>query len=75
MKIIAVLVIILIGILITLYEWQQINQDQKREKLTFVILTVGSMMLAILLVFFPEMPGPTQLVEGILKPLGKLLEL
>lgn len=74
MKLLPVLGIILIGILITLYEWPKIKKDQNMEKRTFVILTVGSIMLAILLVFFPETPGPTQMVEGIFKPLGKLLE-
>lgn len=74
MELLAILGIILIGILITLYEWPKINKDQKKEKRTFVIITVGSIVLATLLVYFPEMPGPTQIVEGIFKPLGKLLE-
>lgn len=74
MKLLSVLGIILIGILITLFDWKKINIDQKKEKQVFVILTAGSIILAILLVYFPEMPGPTQMVEGIFKPLGKLLE-
>nr|WP_149473141.1 hypothetical protein [Oceanobacillus polygoni] len=60
--------------LITLYEWPKTNKNQKRKKRIFITLTVGGTLLAILLVFFPEMPGLTQMVEGIFKPLGKLLE-
>lgn len=74
MKLISVLGIIFIGILISLYEWKNINKEKKREKRVFVILTGGSVALAILLVFFPEMPGPTQMVKGVFNPLGKLLE-
>jgi len=31
-------------------------------------------LLAILLLFFPDMPGPTQMIEKLFKPLGKMLE-
>lgn len=31
-------------------------------------------ILAVLLIFFPEMPGPTDLIDWIFKPLGKMLE-
>jgi hypothetical protein len=61
-------------VLITLYEWPKINQNQKKEKATFVSITVMGWLLAILLLFFPDMPGPTQMVEKVFKPLGKLLE-
>ncbi|WP_085992235.1 hypothetical protein [Oceanobacillus senegalensis] len=74
MKLLSVLGIIFLGILITLVEWPRIGKDQKKEKIAFVLLTVVGIILATLLVYFPEMPGPTQMVEGMLKPLGKLLE-
>ncbi len=74
MKWLSVLGILVIAVLITLYEWPKIKKNQKREKRAFVVLTLGSVMLAILLLYFPDMPGPTQLVDAIFKPFGKLLE-
>ncbi|MFS0815310.1 hypothetical protein [Peribacillus phoenicis] len=50
------------------------NKNQKKEKRAFVTLTMAGWLLAVLLVFFPDMPGPTHLMDMIFKPLGKLLE-
>lgn len=60
--------------LITLYEWPKINFDQKKEKITYITLIAVGWLLAILLIFFPDMPGPAELVNMIYKPLGKILE-
>lgn len=70
----AVSAILIIVILMTLYEWPRINQNQKKEKAAFAVLTAIGCLLAILLQFYPQLPGPTQLVEAIYKPLGKFLE-
>lgn len=74
MKLSFVLAITVTVALIALFEWRQINQKLKREKIAFVTLTAVGWLLAILLVLYPDMPGPTQFVEAIFKPLGKLLE-
>ncbi|OLO42756.1 hypothetical protein BTR23_01780 [Alkalihalophilus pseudofirmus] len=74
MKWIMVLGITFVIVLMFLYEWPKINQKQKKEKYTFVVLSAMSWILAVLLLFFPEMPGPTDMVDRIYKPLGKLLE-
>ncbi|MBD8588078.1 hypothetical protein IFT92_09665 [Peribacillus simplex] len=66
--------ITVVAILMTLYEWQKMNKNQKKEKRAFVTLTMAGWLLAVLLVFFPDMPGPTHLMDVIFKPLGKLLE-
>lgn len=66
--------ITVVAILMTLYEWQKMNKNQKKEKRVFVTLTMAGWLLAVLLVFFPDMPGPTHLMDVIFKPLGKLLE-
>ncbi|CUB08490.1 hypothetical protein BN2127_JRS1_00272 [Bacillus cereus] len=60
--------------LIILYEWPKMTQNQKKEKATFVILTMMGWLLAILLLFFPDVPGPTQIIEKLFKPLGTILE-
>lgn len=73
MKIISVLLIIVIAALIALYEWPRINEGQKKEKRVFGALMLGAVTLAILVVYFPEMPGPTELVQLIFKPFGGLI--
>jgi multisubunit Na+/H+ antiporter MnhB subunit len=61
-------------LMIVWYEWPKMNPNQKKEKAAFATLSVLGWVLAVLLVFQPELPGPTQLVEFIYKPFGKLLE-
>lgn len=61
-------------VLITLYEWPKMDQNQGKEKAAFVTLTMMGWLLAILLLFFPETLGPTQLIDTLFKPLGKILE-
>ena len=56
----------------TLYEWPKMNKWQMaREKIAFAVLTVLGGILAVLLVFFPDIPGPTQMLDAIYKPLKK----
>ncbi|WP_209123221.1 hypothetical protein [Alkalihalobacillus sp. BA299] len=74
MKWLMVLGITFVIALMFLYEWPKMNLKQKREKYTFVVLSVISWALAILLLFYPEMPGPTDMIDRIYKPLGKMLE-
>ncbi|WP_028400700.1 hypothetical protein [Ectobacillus panaciterrae] len=74
MKWITVAGITVCVVLIVLYEWPKMDRNQKKEKAAFVTLTAMGWLLAILLLFFPDMPGPTQMIEKIFKPLGKILE-
>ncbi|MBM4761099.1 hypothetical protein [Bacillus sp. B15-48] len=74
MKFASVIGITMIAILMTLYEWPKISKNQKKEKRAFVALTIAGWMLAVLLVYFPDMPGPTQLIQTVFKPLSKFLE-
>ncbi|MGJ9384415.1 hypothetical protein [Salipaludibacillus sp. CF4.18] len=74
MKGLMVLSVTFVIVLMFLYEWPKMNQKQKKEKYTFVVLSAMSWILAVLLIFFPEMPGPTELIDQIYKPLGKMLE-
>ncbi|HZH61584.1 MAG TPA: hypothetical protein VEY70_18840 [Metabacillus sp.] len=74
MNLASVFGITLVAILITLYEWPKMKKNQKKEKWTFVTLTMAGWLLAVLLVFFPDMPGPTHFIDMIFKHLGKLLQ-
>jgi multisubunit Na+/H+ antiporter MnhB subunit len=70
----AVIGITFIVILVTLYEWPKMNKGQKKEKLAYATLMMSGWLLAVLLIFVPDIPGPTQLVDVIFKPLGKILD-
>ncbi|MGM7721588.1 hypothetical protein [Metabacillus sp. Hm71] len=74
MNLASVFGITVVAILITLYEWPKMNKNQKKEKCAFVSLTISGWLLAVLLVYFPDMPGPTDLIDMIFKPFGKLLQ-
>ncbi|WP_164669416.1 hypothetical protein [Virgibacillus doumboii] len=73
MKILSVILVIVVAVFITLYEWPRIDQHLKKEKRAFVMLTIVGILLSALLIYFPEMPGPTELVQWVFKPLSGLL--
>ncbi|MFT8320675.1 MAG: hypothetical protein ABF649_07205 [Bacillus sp. (in: firmicutes)] len=74
MKWISVLGIICLLTLIFVYEWPKIKKTDKKEKWTFLVLTMSSGVLAIVLLFFPTIPGPSQWVYSVYKPFSKLLQ-
>jgi Na+/melibiose symporter-like transporter len=63
-----------IFICIILFEWTKLGKGQKKEKAALFSLALIAWALCNLLVFFTNIPGPTDFVDGIFKPLGKLLE-
>jgi succinate-acetate transporter protein len=69
-----VLGITVVTILITLYEWPKINVKKKKEKNVFIVFIIIGWGLATLLIFFPDMKGPTDLLDFIYKPISKPLE-
>jgi multisubunit Na+/H+ antiporter MnhB subunit len=60
--------------LIFLYEWPRINRTQKKEKVVFMVLLSLGTILSIVLIWNPDLPGPTQIIDYIYKPLGRMLE-
>ncbi|ALS28688.1 hypothetical protein IJ21_32990 [Paenibacillus sp. 32O-W] len=60
--------------IMTVYEWPKMKREMKKEKTAFAVLTVLGGILAFLLMFYPEMPGPTHLINAIYKPLGTIFE-
>jgi multisubunit Na+/H+ antiporter MnhB subunit len=60
--------------IIFLYEWPRINRTQKKEKVIFIMLLSLGTILAIMLIWNPDLPGPTQMIDYIYKPLGRMLE-
>lgn len=75
MKFGAVLGLTLIVALMALIELPRMHpKKQKKEKAVFVTLAATGWLLAILLLFFPDMPGPTQLVHTMYKPFERIME-
>jgi len=74
MKWLTIAGITLCVILMALFEWPKMDRHQKKEKAAFVTIVAMGWLLVILLLFFPEMPGPTQMIDKLFKPLGKMLE-
>lgn len=70
----AILWITVIVAFMVLFEWPKMNPKEKKEKAAFLGLSAMGWMLGVLLVFFPDLPNPTQLFDTIFKPLGKMLE-
>jgi multisubunit Na+/H+ antiporter MnhB subunit len=74
MKWVAFLGVTVILVFMTIYEWPKMKGQMKREKLAFAALTMLGWVLAFLLIFYPETPGPTQWIDAVYKPLGKFLK-
>lgn len=64
---------VLVAIMV-LYEWPKIDSNLKKEKAVFIGLTAMGWLLGMLLLFFPDLPSPTKLLDTLFEPLGKLLE-
>jgi multisubunit Na+/H+ antiporter MnhB subunit len=74
MKFAAITGITILVILIVLYEWPKMKPKQKKEKAAFLTVTGMGWILAVILVFNPDIPGPTQMIDALYRPLGKMLE-
>lgn len=65
---------LVLAALIFLYEWPRINRTQKKEKVVFIVLLSLGTILAMVLIWNPDLPGPTQMIDYIYKPLGRMME-
>jgi predicted permease len=59
---------------IIFFQWPKIKKNQKKEKIIFIFMSVFGWLLAVTLILFPDLPGPTQIIDFTFKPLGRLLE-
>ncbi|WP_338472918.1 hypothetical protein R4Z10_09425 [Niallia sp. XMNu-256] len=60
-----VLGVTVIWMLIILYQWPKLKKNSRKVKAAFLSLMLVNWILAVLLIIFPEMPGPGQLIEFI----------
>jgi len=66
---------IVVVVLIFLLELPRFRRAEKKEKATFLVLLALGMALAVVLLYFPDVPGPTQLVHYIFEPLARVFKL
>lgn len=64
---------LIVGVIV-LVESIKLKTTQKKERNTLILLATLGWMLAVLLTIFPDLSGPTQIVDRVYKPLGRLLE-
>jgi hypothetical protein len=57
--------------LMALFQLRKMNHHPKKDKIVFVSLTAIGWILAMLLIYFPDLPGPNKLIQDIFEPLGK----
>ncbi|BCU80582.1 hypothetical protein JIR001_03650 [Polycladomyces abyssicola] len=65
--------ITVVAILLVLYEWPRIKPGRKKEKAALIGLTLIGWSLALALLFDPNLPGPTQLMDTLFRPLTQIL--
>ncbi|WP_409300816.1 hypothetical protein [Peribacillus sp. SCS-155] len=75
MKILTICSITLLVAIMVLFQWSKMKSDQRKEKISFVCITASAWLLAVLLLFFPGMKSPSELLTYIFKPISELLNL
>ncbi|MMZ67173.1 hypothetical protein D1872_297280 [compost metagenome] len=59
--------------MIVRFEWLRLNQGLIRERVMLIILAAIGWIAALLVIIFPEMPGPIMLIDWLYRPLAGLL--
>ena len=67
MKVVGILGVTVILVLIFFYQWPVLKKNEKKVKTAFFSIMIVNWVLAVLLVIFPEMPGPGQMIDFIYK--------
>ncbi|SDW19438.1 hypothetical protein [Paenibacillus sp. CF384] len=73
MKLGSLLGITVIFVIMIVMEWPRLRH-LRRERTAFAVLTAIGYLLALLLLYYPEVPGPTQMFEMFYKPFTSILE-
>lgn len=69
-----VLGIAVLLLLMALFDWPKMSRNMKREKIAYASLAGMGAVLAVLLVYDPELPGPTQWLQVLYQPLVQIME-
>ncbi|MGI6126162.1 MAG: hypothetical protein ACOYEF_04280 [Planifilum sp.] len=63
------------GLLIVGFEWPKINREYKRERMALLVFTVLGWGLWLLILSFPDLPGPTHLMRDLMHPFTRWVDL
>mgnify|MGYP001266205342 CR=1 FL=1 len=63
MTVFFVLLLAILTVLIILFEWQQINEGYRKEKIALIVISCLGWGLIVFLLFFPETPGPSEWID------------
>ncbi|EHS57632.1 hypothetical protein WG8_2588 [Paenibacillus sp. Aloe-11] len=55
--------------LIVWAEWHCLGDNQKRERVSLIAVTGAVWLIAVLILMFPDIPGPIVMLNSIFKPL------
>ncbi|WP_028782358.1 hypothetical protein [Thalassobacillus devorans] len=64
----------IVVLLIILYEWPKMEENQVKEKRLFIVLVFGTWVIAGMLIFFPDLPGPIDLITYLFSPMEDIIE-
>ena len=65
------IVVTLAVLFIILFEKPRMARYPPKDKLAFAVLLAFGWGVTLLLVLYPEMPGPTDVVEAVFRPLSR----
>ncbi|MEI0737163.1 hypothetical protein VQ056_11675 [Paenibacillus sp. JTLBN-2024] len=54
------------------YEYPRFRPENKKEKAAFTVLASAGWALAIALMWFPRLPGPTEFINYVTKPIWSI---
>jgi hypothetical protein len=74
MKWVAFLGVTVLFAIMTRYEWPKLQVHMKKEKIAFAALSILGWVLSFLLIFYRELPGPTQGIHSMYQSLVRFLE-
>ncbi|MFU1794586.1 hypothetical protein ACM1RC_12040 [Paenibacillus azoreducens] len=72
-----VLKIILVTLLVAvmfLYEFPRMKSGKMKEKAVFTVVASAGWGLALLLMFVPGLPGPTELINYVFRPIWSMFK-
>ncbi|GIO31288.1 MULTISPECIES: hypothetical protein [Paenibacillus] len=72
MIVIQLLGITLLAAAIFAYDYPRLRTGAKKEKIAFAVITAAGWAIALLLMFFPRMPGPTELINYATRPIWNI---
>lgn len=59
-----------VSFLITVLQWRWMRRSPRKERIVYWTLLAVAWLLAVLLFFFPQLPGPSQCIDALFGRIG-----